>query len=685
MRGYVLRVLGGAGALSCLFVAPALAEAVTPLDTVTSTATKTEKSTIDVLGSVSTVDQEQIEHRIPSSVDDILQGLPNVEVDGGPRKSAEQINIRGFDSERIVIRTDGARQNFQAGHRGRMFLDPDMVKQVDVVRGPNSMIYGSGALGGVVSFTTKDAFDFLEGDETYGARTRFGYQDVNKEWMKGGSLFGRVGDQFGGLLSYTSRISGNVRAGDPSPADADQREEVPFSKDDIHDGLANFIYRPAKNHQLGFTAEVFNDRNNVPTEADGDTTSLIADRNTRQTRFVLGYNFASEDTPLVDATARVYRNETSINEKVVSLGTSLGRDDDTTLLTNGLDVYNTSRFMTYHYIGHALTYGVEFYRDSQSGTRNGAARAQFPDATSDVVGFYVQDEMTIFKDFTLMPGVRYDRFSLDPDNASGRADGSVSPKIAAGYRPFDWVQVYGLYSEAFRAPSLTELYATGVHFPLFGPFNNVFLPNPDLKPEKAKNLEGGFSLKFDDVLLERDHIRAKTSFFRTNVDNFIDLKVINEFPAGPFTTQAVNIRDARLTGFEGVLYYETSWVFGGVSYSQVRGMDLTEGDSLGSIPADKYVLDLGTRVPDFDLVLGYRAQFVQDQYRVPADGSRQQTDGYTLHDVYVSWVPTQKLLKGLRLDFGVDNLADTRYRRHLANLPDPGRNVKFALSYTHAF
>ena len=685
MRSHVLKLLGGASALPILLCVPALAESVTPLDTVTSTATKTEQTTIDVLGSASTVDQETIEHRIPSSVDDILSGLPNVETDGGPRKAATQINIRGFDSERIVIRTDGARQNFQAGHRGRMFIDPDMVKQVDVLRGPNSTIYGSGALGGVVSFTTKDAFDFLEEGERFGTRPRFGYQDVNEEWMKGTSVFGKIGENFGALASYTSRISGNIKAGDPSPGDTDQREFIPYSKDDIHDGLANFTYKPAKNHKLGFTAEVFNDRNYVPTEANGDTNSTIADRNTRQMRFVLGYNFKSEETKLVDATARVYRNQTNVTEKVVSPGTNFGRDDDTTLITNGLDVFNTSRFTTYHYVDHAITYGTEFYRDSQSGTRNDQPRGQFPDATSDVVGLYVQDEMTIFKDFTLMPGVRYDRFALDPDNQPDRTEGSVSPKVAAGYRPFDWMQIYGLYSEAFRAPSLTELYATGVHFPLFGPFNNVFLPNPDLKPEKAKNLEGGFSLKFDDIALEHDHFRLKTSFFRTNVKNFIDLQVINEFPAGPFTTQAINIRNARLTGFEGEMFYDMPWFLGGLSYSQVRGMDLTEGDSLGSIPADKFVLNLALRVPDYDVTFGYRGQFVQKQSRVPADGSRDQTDGYTLHDIYVSYVPSAKPLKGLRLDIGCDNLADTRYRRHLANLPDPGRNFKFAMSYTLAF
>jgi hemoglobin/transferrin/lactoferrin receptor protein len=75
------------------------------------------------------------------------------------------INIRGLqDFGRVAVVVDGARQNFQrSGHNanGTFFLEPELVAGVDVARGPVANIYGSGAIGGVVSFRTKDVEDVL--------------------------------------------------------------------------------------------------------------------------------------------------------------------------------------------------------------------------------------------------------------------------------------------------------------------------------------------------------------------------------------------------------------------------------------------------------------------------------------------------------------------------------------------
>src|SRR3546814_1100075 len=107
---------------------------------------------------------------------DLLRDMPGVELDGGPRITAVQPSIRGMGGERVLIRIDGARQNFESGHRGRVFLDPEVLERVDVLRGPASTLYGSGAIGGVIDFTTRDASHFLEPGETFGARVGTGYQ-----------------------------------------------------------------------------------------------------------------------------------------------------------------------------------------------------------------------------------------------------------------------------------------------------------------------------------------------------------------------------------------------------------------------------------------------------------------------------------------------------------------------------
>ncbi len=149
------------------------------LDTVTVTATKTTRDPFEVAESVSIVDRERIESTQADSLADLLADLPNVDVAGGPRAIGQRVVIRGLSDARILFAIDGARQNYNRAHESRIFLDPELFKRVEVLRGPASTLWGSGALGGVVSFTTVDAADWLAPEQTFGARFRGGYQDVN--------------------------------------------------------------------------------------------------------------------------------------------------------------------------------------------------------------------------------------------------------------------------------------------------------------------------------------------------------------------------------------------------------------------------------------------------------------------------------------------------------------------------
>jgi hemoglobin/transferrin/lactoferrin receptor protein len=145
---------------------------VIELEVLTVTATKTERSAFEVPASVSIIGPERIESEQPQSIGDLLEELPTVEVVSGPRRIGETANIRGLDEERIVTTIDGARQNFNIGHQGRFFIEPDLLKQVEIYRGANSALYGSGAIGGVIALTTKDASDLLDPGERFGARLK---------------------------------------------------------------------------------------------------------------------------------------------------------------------------------------------------------------------------------------------------------------------------------------------------------------------------------------------------------------------------------------------------------------------------------------------------------------------------------------------------------------------------------
>ena len=700
-------LLGSAGAVALAL--PAHAQdaqpgGVTELDTVTSLATRTAKSIFETMGSVSTVNKEQIERKIPSNFGDIVKDLPNVDIAGGPRTMAQQFNIRGFGDDRIVLRIDGSRSNFSSGHRGRMFLDPELIRMVEVFRGPGTL-YGSGALGGAIAAELKSAEDFLDPDKSFGFRTKFGAQSANEEFLQSYTGFGRAGP-VQGLLSFTQRLSSDIAAGNQDPFGSGSVSKVPFSSDKIRAGLAKFNVEPLPGHKLFFAYQVFNDRNLLPVAPDGNfdpAENPLARRKTDETRYIGGYNFKSRESAFFDLTARVYYNQVRIKETVVSgTTTNLGRVDETDLNTFGIDVYNTSRFALWNgRVKSALTYGAEYYKDSQHGTRNSAPRTQYPDATANVVGLYVQNEITLYDQFMLLGALRWDSFDYSTSGQEGYTRSRVSKTGALGWRPTPWLMLYGKYSEGFRAPNLTELYPTGVHFSLGALGNNVFLPNPNLRPESSKTYETGLALQFRNVLVPGDRIWFKGAAFQSDVEDFIDLNVIVRLGPLPFpvffgciqcSTQAVNIRDARIFGVEGEAGYTSRWFFAAVAGSYLIGENRTDNSSLASIPPHRIVATIGTRIPDYDLLLGFRLTAASDQNRLPPASDQSAvppTPGWVTGDVFVSWVPSGRyispLLRGFRLDAGIDNIWDKRYRRHLSVFPEAGINFKFAASYTLQF
>jgi hemoglobin/transferrin/lactoferrin receptor protein len=223
----------------------------------------------------------------------------------------------------------------------------------------------------------------------------------------------------------------------------------------------------------------------------------------------------------------------------------------------------------------------------------------------------------------------------------------------------------------------------------------VFIPNPNLRPESSKTLEAGLALQFRNVLAPGDRIWFKGAVFRSNVSDFID------FNLTAATFQAVNVPEARIFGAEGEMGYTSRYVFGTLAASYLIGENLTTGSSLSSIPAQKLVATVGGRLPEWDLLAGFRLNVASDVNRVPPPvtgtifgtpfvfQSFRQTSGYTTGDLFVSWVPSGKyispLLRGFRLDAGIDNIWDKRYRTHLSIYPEAGINLKMALSYTVQF
>jgi hemoglobin/transferrin/lactoferrin receptor protein len=152
---------------------------------------RTGETAIESLASASHVDQEQLERRMATTPNEMLLGVPGVTVQADARRVSSSINIRGLqDFGRVAVIVDGARQNFQRSDHGTQstfYVDPELIKSVDVIRGPTANTYGSGAIGGVVFFDTKDAEDFLRPGETWAGSVTGRYESNGKGWTTSAS------------------------------------------------------------------------------------------------------------------------------------------------------------------------------------------------------------------------------------------------------------------------------------------------------------------------------------------------------------------------------------------------------------------------------------------------------------------------------------------------------------------
>ncbi|MEM1443217.1 MAG: TonB-dependent receptor plug domain-containing protein, partial [Verrucomicrobiota bacterium] len=126
------------------------------VDQTVTTPTRTEKKIAELPAAIGVITEQDIARIAPLSFDDLIRTEPNVDTFGGPRFLGEQIVIRGQGGNSVTVRVDDARQNFVSGHAGqRFFVEPHFLKEVEILRGGGSYLYGSGAAG-VVSISTLD-------------------------------------------------------------------------------------------------------------------------------------------------------------------------------------------------------------------------------------------------------------------------------------------------------------------------------------------------------------------------------------------------------------------------------------------------------------------------------------------------------------------------------------------------
>lgn len=626
--------------------------------TVTGTRAPTDLSSAPLI--IDIIDRTDTELATASRVEDILSRQPGLHVAGQGRRNGQTLSMRGFGRNGVLVRLDGVRQDITTGHVGNFFLDPALVQEVQVARGALSSLYGSNAMGGVVSFTTVEASDLLAAGENSGARLSLGGATASGELRGNLSAFGRQDTSRGqvdGLFSVGRSESGNIRraGGDKAEEDAN-----------LNSLLVKGGWEPSDEHRLFIGWQYYDEDTTQPAnpqQRDVTTSNPLRDREVESHNLQLGHRW--QPSPATDITSRLSFSQQEISEPQASR----------TLERVGLQSDGYHR-LEHGWLSQTLVFGAELEQARQrpEGSANG-----FPHADIDTQAAYLDTTLTAGRylaeggagQWDLGVGARYDRYDASGQASDASVHDRVSPRFRVAWRPQQGVMLFSGYAEAFRAPSLSELYASERHFAGFcaGPFfctpDNFWIPNPELAPETSHTWESG-------VVWHQGDWQARASYFDTRADDFIDTQV--DIMAG--TTQAVNVQRAQLWGYDARLAWQPSAFplltsFAGLS--EVSGKDRDSGEALGSQTPLEMTLGSELALYNRALRVGWQGRFARDFDKQSSD---ERLPGYGLHDLHLAWQVTPALDTSLRLA----NVGDKEWYRPDGSLGD-GRSLFATLNW----
>jgi hemoglobin/transferrin/lactoferrin receptor protein len=586
--------------------------------TITVTATRTEKPVEDAPATVSVIDSKQIEDQMITDIKDLVRYEPGVTVRRAParftaagsaagRDRNSGFNIRGLEGNRVLITVDGVRVPdgfaFGAQSVGRGdYVDLDLVKSVEILRGPASALYGSDGVAGAVSFLTKDPEDFLKDGKSVGGGARVAYDSSDESWTKGFVVAGRTGD-LQAMLAYTRRDGHELdNKGTNDSANTDRTTPNPQDSES-NALLARVAWTPGTQHRVRLTWERFDSQIDThvlsaiakPPLGATSTLDLTATDETKRNRATLDYRYTGEGFISGIRAAAYYQR--SSNEQTAAEDRNISADririNQFRNRVYGGMLQLESKFDTGP-LSHLLVYGVDYSRTRQAGLRDGTVppagetypTRAFPTTDYDLFGAFIQDEISVANGLlTLYPSLRYDHYKLDPQDdplfaaftPRGQSGSKVTPRIGAVVKATEMIRLFANYTRGFKAPEPNQ-----INNGFFNPVQSYMsVPNPDLRPETSESVEGG-------IRLAGDRWSLSGAAFSARYRNFIDqVQVGGEFgnPADPAIFQYINLGRVKIHGFEAKGDVRLPSGFGAqAAFSYAKGsVRTTTGEGSGAL------------------------------------------------------------------------------------------------------
>lgn len=656
------------------------------------------KVAIDTPQAVTALESADFEQTQPASLADLFKAVPGVQVAGASTRVLGQVfNIRGIGNidqaqseERIKITVDGAPTFFEQYRMGSFFGDLDLYKRVEVLRGPaSSTLYGSGSIGGVVAFTTKDASDYLgEGDST-AVNVKTGGNSNGDGLSYGVTVAQRAGNaEF--LANVNHSQSGAMVDGDGttiqgSESDVDSlllKGKVAFGDDGSQS--VTFAY-----------SQTDTSLNDSPVVQSGGASAVpgadfyfgTADITTKASTASLTYAMGAPDNDLVDLTVQLTRTVNDVSKRdfqnasmsmfgmTFPIACAAGQsqvlcDSDFGYTTDTLKIENRAD-LSFGLWENYLTFGAQLSSQDRTATTSLGAMGFHPEGTDTKTGLYAQGEFVWNDVLTITPGLRFDYAHRTPSadvaavGGTETYDVATSPKIAALYQVNDAFGIFGSVSRTERMASLDELYSSSA----------TQVPSLNLDKEQASSVEGGVTWQQSDVLTAGDSLNAKITAFDNDLTNMI----ARNSTGAAGSDYYININRARIKGAELELAYDSDLWFANLAWSRVDAVDLSTGLTLADTPAETTALTLGAKLQDLGLTAGWRANWYDD---ITTSSVTTTAAAYEVHDAFVTWTAQEGALQGLNVGVTVENVFDTTYRNNLALDNGAGRNVKLAVGKT---
>lgn len=702
------------------------------LDQVVISATKWHQESDNIPSKISTISATEVAFQNPQTAADLLSVSGEVYVQKSQQGGGSPM-IRGFATNRLLYSVDGVRMNtaiFRGGNLQNVInLDPFAITSTEVLFGPGSVIYGSDAIGGVMSFQTLTPQLSLTDNPLITGKAVMRYSSANQE--KTGHFDVNIGGKkWSSVTSFSSWNFSDLKQGSYGPDD--YIKPIYVQRIDTMDVIVTqtdpLLQIPTAYTQTNLMQKIRfkpNDKWNLEYGFHYSATSPYGryDRNQRYKNGTLRYAtwyYGPQKWMMNNLIITNTGNNKMYDEMTLRLAlqnfeeSRLDRSLNDPELGEGVEnvaAYSVNLDFTKS-LGtkHTLFYGAEFvFDDIQSQgsitdittgiTTDGPSR--YPISTWTSLAAYINDEYRVSEKFTAVGGLRYNQYAIESDftanlpyyplpfSTASLNNGALTGSIGGVYRPSDSWVVNANFGTAFRSPNVDDI---GKVFD--SELGGVTVPNPDLEAEYAYNFDLGVAKVFGEFL------KIDLTGYYTILQN------------------AMVKRDFQLNGQDSIIYdgvMSKVQAIQNAAVANVYGLQagieikLPEGFSISAnlnYQVGEEELDDGTtspsrHAPPFYGVarLNYQANKLQLQFystymaeRAHDDlpfGEQSKVELYAKDENGETYAPSwytlnikamYQLTDAFTINAGVENLTDQRYRPYSSGISAPGINFIFSLT-----